>query len=272
MFKLQVEKRDARGKALVHLRGKGKIPAVFYGPKEHSVPITLSLREFSKVWSAAGESSVIELSGIGEAKEALIHEVTVDAVSGKPQHADFYILEKGKKIEKGTDGNNYSALQAQGNSYIIDQGLNTGTNYYYRLDEGIPVVRKPLVGDDSTLAITDADVIRESVLVSKDKVQLTLSWKTNRGATSLVDFDTSPDYGQKTKEDISLNMGHSVTLDSLNPDTTYHFKVTSTDIKNNTVSSTDFTFRTPVIEKEKSPLDIIVETLQRVFDVFRNVF
>ena len=46
----------------------------------------------------AGESSVIELDGVGDAKEALIHEVDFHPVSGDLRHADFYIIEKGKKV------------------------------------------------------------------------------------------------------------------------------------------------------------------------------
>ena len=77
------------------------MPAVFYGPKEETTPVTISEKDFVKVWREAGESSVIELSGVGDAKEVLIHEVDVDPVSGTPRHADFYVIEKGKKVTVG---------------------------------------------------------------------------------------------------------------------------------------------------------------------------
>jgi hypothetical protein len=63
-------------------------------------------------------------------------------------------------------------------------------------------------------------------------------------------------------------MGHSVTLEDLAPDTTYHFRVTSKDAKGNIAVSNDFTFQTPVIEKDKTPLDIILESLQKMLSVF----
>lgn len=98
MYQLAAEKRNKIGKSAQILRKEGKMPAIFYGPKEESTPITVSEKEFSKLWQEAGESSVVELVGVGDAKEVLIHEVDVDPVLGTPRHADFYVMEKGKKV------------------------------------------------------------------------------------------------------------------------------------------------------------------------------
>ena len=73
--------------------------AVLYGHKEVSTPISVSLMDFKKVWKEAGESSVISLSGVGEEKEALIHDVDFEPITGEPRHADFYIIEKGRKVQ-----------------------------------------------------------------------------------------------------------------------------------------------------------------------------
>lgn len=171
---------------------------------------------------------------------------------------------KGSKISKGTTDKNYSGLSTA-DDYLIDKDVIPTNTYYYRLDEGMAVVRKPVVGDDSALSVIEPEVVKESVFVTQDKVQLTLSWKTNRGSSSQVEFGNSASYGQKSKEYTSLNMGHNIILEDLTPDTTYHFKVTSKDSKGSVAASNDFTFQTPVLPKQKTPLDIIVETLQRVF-------
>jgi len=39
------------------------------------------------------------LKGIGEAKDTLIHDVQFHPVTGTLLHADFYVLEKGKKVQ-----------------------------------------------------------------------------------------------------------------------------------------------------------------------------
>ena len=95
---LKAAKRAIEEK-LHKIRNEGNIPAVFYGPKEASTPITLSEVEFVKAWRKAGESSIIALETDGETHDALIQEVDVDPVSGKVRHADFYIVEKGKKVQ-----------------------------------------------------------------------------------------------------------------------------------------------------------------------------
>ncbi len=99
MLSLAIEKRDMKGRADA-LRKTGKIPAIFYGPKEISTPVVINTIEFKKTWKKAGESSVIILKDVaGVEHEALIHEVDVHPLTGEPRHADFYVIEKGKKVK-----------------------------------------------------------------------------------------------------------------------------------------------------------------------------
>ncbi len=81
------------------LRAQGLIPAVFYGKKQASTPVAVQRSEFLKVWKAVGESGVISLVGPSGTVDVLIQEVDTDPVTEIPQHADFYVFEKGKKIE-----------------------------------------------------------------------------------------------------------------------------------------------------------------------------
>ncbi|MEY4602408.1 MAG: hypothetical protein RL292_349 [Candidatus Parcubacteria bacterium] len=92
-----VERKDVGDSTT--LRGEGYIPAVFYGKKQASTSITILRSEFSKVWKEAGESSVVSLVGSLGNVNALIQDVDVDPVTEIPRHADFYVFEKGKKIE-----------------------------------------------------------------------------------------------------------------------------------------------------------------------------
>lgn len=101
MLSLNITKREKTTgtKDSEALRQKDTMPAVIYGPKEPNAPITVNTKEFAKVWKVAGESSVIILKDGKVEHEALIHEVDFHPVSGEPRHADFYIIEKGKKVE-----------------------------------------------------------------------------------------------------------------------------------------------------------------------------
>ena len=95
---LKFEKRDPKASPNT-LRRAGKMPAVFYGRKQSSTPISIAQREFEKVWKKAGENTVVNLESEGDEVQALIHDVDRHPVSGVPQHADFYVFEKGQKLK-----------------------------------------------------------------------------------------------------------------------------------------------------------------------------
>ena len=97
MFTLATEKRDAK-KGLAKLRKEGRMPAVFYGSKTASKPVSVLTNDFQKVWHDAGESSVIALETPEGKLDVLIHEVMLDPVRGEPIHADFYVIDAKKKV------------------------------------------------------------------------------------------------------------------------------------------------------------------------------
>ena len=96
-MELAVEKRDITHKPKA-LREKGLLPAVVYGRSEESTPISVNRKDFEKLFRKVGESTVITLKGLAADKDALIHEVAVDPLSGLPVHADFYAIEKGQTV------------------------------------------------------------------------------------------------------------------------------------------------------------------------------
>ncbi len=98
MLTLKAEIRNKTDK-LEQIRKAGKVPAVFYGKKEASTAISIPKIDFLKVWKEAGESSVVTLETPEGTKESLIQDVDLDPITGIPRHADFYVFEKGHKVE-----------------------------------------------------------------------------------------------------------------------------------------------------------------------------
>lgn len=96
-MQLTATKRESTTKAKA-LRDRGLIPANIYGPKQESLSITLNRKDFTKVFSQAGESTVVNITGLDGEMETLIHEVDYDPVSSLPVHVDFYAIEKGKTV------------------------------------------------------------------------------------------------------------------------------------------------------------------------------
>lgn len=97
MLSLAAQKRDMK-ENLGALRRRGFMPAVMYGKRDASTPISVEAKAFSKVFAEAGESSIITLTTDGEEKMALIHDVAFDPVRDVPLHADFYLIAKGQTI------------------------------------------------------------------------------------------------------------------------------------------------------------------------------
>ncbi len=94
MATLQVEAttRPTMRKKVKKLRREGIIPAVLYGPKVPGVqPLSLTAREFARVFAQAGPSTLLQLQVAGNApRQVLIHQVQYDHLHRNLTHVDFY--------------------------------------------------------------------------------------------------------------------------------------------------------------------------------------
>ena len=93
--KLEVTKREG---STEQVRSEGNIPAVVYGPKQEPISITLDKAVFEKTLHTAGESTIINLVGLEEEIEVLVHDVAFNAEKGGVEHVDFYAIERGKEL------------------------------------------------------------------------------------------------------------------------------------------------------------------------------
>lgn len=78
---------------------EGMLKAVYYGANQKSEPIFVDSIAFEKMYREAGQSSVINLEGEGKKFQAMVQDVSYEPVKYYPIHADFYIVEKGVKID-----------------------------------------------------------------------------------------------------------------------------------------------------------------------------
>jgi len=108
-LELKSKKRTLLGKKVKSLRREGILPAVVYSGKEGGAPIELNLKEFSKVFKTAGESTLIKLfideekvsAKGGPAsgwKNVLVHDISRDPVTDNITHVDFYEVNMDEKI------------------------------------------------------------------------------------------------------------------------------------------------------------------------------
>ena len=98
MIPLKAQVRDASAKPR-KMRRDGRVPCVLYGNKIAAVSISCEERELHRVFAKAGESTLVELD-MGEKKvPVLFKAITFEPVSGREEHADFYVVDMKQEIE-----------------------------------------------------------------------------------------------------------------------------------------------------------------------------
>lgn len=96
---LEVQKRDIFGRKVKKLRDQGILPANIYGKKVKSQAISVSLKDFKKVYDEAGETSIVYLNlGTQTEKPVLVHHVQADSVNDSFLHVDFHQVDLKEKV------------------------------------------------------------------------------------------------------------------------------------------------------------------------------
>jgi hypothetical protein len=109
-----------------------------------------------------------------------------------------------------------------------------------------------------TPADTTPPVIKNVSTSSETETTAIIAWTTNEPGSSNVEYGKNTDYGL-TASSTELTTDHSITVSNLEPNTAYHFRVTSSDKAGNQASSTDNIF---VTAKEKSPYSLALLSLE----------
>lgn len=94
---LDAQARDTKVSPLF-LRKNRKIPAVFYGHKEHSMALQVDYQSFRKVFKKAGGNQIVELQIDGKKKPVLIHEVQWNPLTDRINHVDFIHVNMSEEI------------------------------------------------------------------------------------------------------------------------------------------------------------------------------
>lgn len=123
MLALEVRPRNDK-ESPETLRKEGFVPAIVYGPKETAMSISIDARKLQSIWQEAGETTIVTLKGAGGDKDTLIHDAQIHPVTGTLVHVDFYVLEKGKKIEISVPLEFVGDAPAEKLGHIISKALH----------------------------------------------------------------------------------------------------------------------------------------------------
>lgn len=150
----------------------------------------------------------------------------------------------------------YGLSVAYGNSGTVSgsyetslSGLTANTLYYYKISvtDSVGQVTN-YTGTFSTLPIpppppdTEPPII-SNVVVTPNITSAGITWNTNESANSQILYGLTSAYGSSAIDN-NLVLNHSVNLVDLIPNTTYHYKIFSTDGSGNSASTVDATFTT----------------------------
>jgi large subunit ribosomal protein L25 len=103
VFDLKITQRNTFGKSSARaLRRQGLVPAVLYGPKRDSVPLTISPLDLDKIYKDSGtERVILNLkidNGGTQNVTVVVKEVQVAPVTGEYLHIDFYEISLNEEI------------------------------------------------------------------------------------------------------------------------------------------------------------------------------
>lgn len=148
------------------------------------------------------------------------------------------------------------STEAVTNHSIEILGLTPGTTYHYRiqsLDADREYDPAAAFSEDYTFTTLAAPGI-SNVEISEIRLSSAiLTWKTTSSATSRIHYGKTTAYGQTyTDNSASQTTTHTVKLENLTDSTTYHFKITGTDVDGNALSSDDYVFTTLTFPKLSS--------------------
>lgn len=111
---LKASKRIVTGKQVKALRREGLLPAVVYGRRIESIPISLDMREASRILEKAASSALIVLDVDGEQYYTLVREKQRNPVLGTFRHIDFQAVSLTEKVRANV------AIQLIGEAPAVD--------------------------------------------------------------------------------------------------------------------------------------------------------
>jgi large subunit ribosomal protein L25 len=95
---LKATRRTLTGRQVNAMRRQGQLPAVMYGHHFEATPITLDLRDTTRLLSKLTHSSLVTVNLDGEDHIALVQEKQRDVITQKLLHVDFWAVSLTEKV------------------------------------------------------------------------------------------------------------------------------------------------------------------------------
>lgn len=203
-MELQAQKRNIKDKKAQALRNEGRLPAVLYGHKIASQPLTLNAKDFSKVFREAGEAELVDLQLEGEEPvKVLIKNIQRDPVSEALIHADLYQVELTEKVTTKVP------IRFSGESLAVKSGQALLLTLLTEIEvEALPLELpsainldvSPLQNIGDHLAVKDLSINREKVTVRHEPKDIVVKLDYPEMKEKEVVEEVTPEQVEITKE------------------------------------------------------------------------
>ncbi len=177
-------------------------------------------------------------------------------VTWDTNEASSSVVDYGATASYGTSTSETDTSPRVTSHSVTISSLISQSTYHFRV-KSTDASTNLATGSDGTFSTTDitAPVISNIVATpTHNSVQIT--WDTDEASSTYINYGATSSYGTTTSEiDTSPRVtSHSVTISSLTPSSTYHFKLNSKDASTNLVQSTDQTFTTSAAPDVTAPI------------------
>lgn len=165
------------------------------------------------------------------------------------------------RIEYGTT-TAYGSFTSLNSSLVTSHnqsltGLAPATTYHFRVLSKDASNNQATSGNNTFTTLTPPDttapVVSNITASNITAINATITWTTNEGATSRVEYGTTTAYGSSSTSS-TLALSHSRTLTGLSNATLYHYRVLSQDAAGNTRTSGDGVFTTSTVPDTTAPV------------------
>lgn len=141
----------------------------------------------------------------------------------------------------GTSWSSWESYSTEKTGWALSSTEGVKTVYFKAKDTAGNVATQET---DTINLDTSAPTISSVTHSGTTQTSATITWTTNEGSTSYVEYGQTTSYGAHTTLSTTKVTSHSQTITGLSPGTTYHYRVKSRDSAGNLRTSTDSSFST----------------------------
>ena len=221
----------------------------------------------NKIWSTIREifarGNSVFAASLEEPNDISVVNISSN---GKDSYAIYWPKSLGQvTIERSNDGETFVLIGDTSANFYLDYPPQNNSSYTYRIGKLVAKASDQLSGKPSISQIS----INEGV-ITNSQASLIVNFKTDKLANAQIFYGEGSDYAEKTELNPALNQSHTVLIEKLRPNTTYHLKMVAKSNTGEAVESEDQIFTIGPAPKEDTIFNIIFEALSQAFSGFNQ--